>query len=136
VEEFKFNPITRKFDMTSDPARELFVAGEMLGGHRVVAMNSQGRAVHANHANPGHAGQICGVTLASALTGESVAVRSFGVVEDSNWQWNLANGLPLFLSTNGLLTQTVPASGFSCRVGYLVSPTQIFIDIHLSIDLI
>ncbi|MEO5363964.1 MAG: hypothetical protein H7838_10130 [Magnetococcus sp. DMHC-8] len=128
--------VTEQLTAAEDAAVNACVAGEALDGHRVVAMNSQGRVVHADHGTASHAGQVYGMTLTSALTGGPVPVRSFGVLEDSNWRWDLSSGLSLFLSTNGILTQTAPASGFVCRVGYLVSPTRIFIDIQPSIDLI
>ena len=130
MQEFLFDPLAHRLAQVNSDCKTRYTAGAQVGGHRIVTLDGQGKVIHADHTVPAHAGQICGLTLTSQLANTSVVVCSFGLVYDSGWSWNLANGLPLFLSTNGLFSQTAPTSGFVCKVGHLVSPTQIFIGIH------
>lgn len=132
--QFASNPFTHRLDLVNDRTCTLFVAGEAVGGHRIVTLNNQGEVIHADRTIPGHAGRLCGLTLASAVAGAPVAVQSHGLVTDPSWQWDVSKPR-LFLSTQGTLTQTVPTSGFLCVVGFCVSETQLFVDIQPAIQL-
>ncbi len=114
---------------TESPSTREFIAAEQVGDGRVVTTNSQGEVYHADNTNPAHAGRMFGLTLGSAAAGSMVKVFFAGLLEDSSWQWN-PNKPQLFLSTNGVLTQTIPTTGFSCVVGYCVSATKLFVDIQ------
>ena len=116
----------------SGDADNLFVAGETLGGHRMVTLNADTQAIHADNTNTSHAGRVVGLTLGSAVAGAEVVVRHFGLIQETSWQWDRARPR-VFLSTTGLITQTVPDTGFVCAIGYVVSVTQLFITIQPSI---
>ncbi|MBF0162755.1 MAG: hypothetical protein HQL88_10765 [Magnetococcales bacterium] len=134
MNQYAFNPLTRRLDLVSNAAQLLMQAGAQLGGQRVVCLDDQGRVIHADHTVAAHSGRICGITLGSAAMGETVIVCRFGLLEDSAWQWDL-NKSRLFLSTNGTLTQSVPTTGFLCVVGYCLSATQLFVDVQPAITL-
>jgi hypothetical protein len=133
--QWQFNPLTERLDLVNRDLDLTLTAGATLGGQRVVTLNSQGELIHADHANANHAGRICGLTLTSALPGSLVTVRSFGLLEDPSWHWDTSRPR-LFLYSNGTITQSVPASGFLCVLGFCLSETQLFIDIQPAIQLI
>lgn len=111
-----------------------FIAGENLGGLRLVTLDMTWQAVYADQAQPSHAGRILGLTLGSAVQGATVTVRRFGLVSDPSWNWNPAQG-PVFLTGTGQLTQTPPTTGFLCVVSIPVSATELFLHIHPAIQL-
>jgi hypothetical protein len=105
---------------------EYHPAGMTLGGNRVVTVNSSGQLVYPD---PIQLNSWClGVTKHSALQGELVQVQIFGSHTEPSWNWSA--GEPVFLSTNGALTQTPPTSGQLIAVGTAQTPTRIFIDIN------
>jgi hypothetical protein len=53
--------------------------------------------------------------------GADVTVQFAYAITEGSWTWTL--GQEVFLSTNGLLTQTPPTSGFLEGVGFPLSPT-------------
>jgi hypothetical protein len=106
-------------------------AGEALGGHRAVVLNSSGQAIYADCSTPAHAHKVLGITTGAASSGAAVTIRTRGEITEGSWAWTL--DLPIFLSTSGLLTQTPPTSGFVARIGFPMSATTIFIDIHQTI---
>lgn len=68
-----------------------------------------------------------GVTPMSIPIGDPVNVVRFGLMTESGWTWT--TNAPIFISTNGMLTQTVPSAGNPIRrIGWAISPTQINLD--------
>ena len=110
----------------------LFVAGAVMGGHRVVTLDAHSQAIYADNSDVTHADRVVGLTLASTLAGAEVTVQSFGPVTEPSWQWDRAKSR-LFLSNAGQMTQLLPVSGFVCVIGYVISETQIFVTIQPSI---
>ena len=112
-----------------------FTAAEDLGGHRLVVLDSSGQAAYADQTNLYHAGRVLGLTTGSAVSGAVATIQTFGEISESSWNWNpvLAR---VFLSTNGLLTQTPPTSGFLCVVGFPISATRLFIDVQPPVQLL
>lgn len=113
----------------------ILVAGETLGGHRMLTLNDASQAIYADHTTPSHAGKIVGLSLGSAVSGADVTVRLFGLITESSWQWDVTRPR-VFLSSAGQMTQTPPASGFVCVIGHVISETQLFIRIQPSITLV
>jgi hypothetical protein len=106
---------------------QINVAGENISGLSVVAFNSLGQLVHADHTNLDLADSVAGIVLHSVLSGEVCAYRNEGELEDPSWSWT--TGSALFFDTNGVLTHTPQSSGFYCCVGYAKSPTVVSINI-------
>ena len=98
-------------------------AAENLGGHRVVTVEGY----YASKDTSTDKFKILGITTGAASIGTTATVTTFGSIEESGWNWTVGN--PVFLSTNGQLTQTAPTSGFSLIVGRPKTATNLFIDI-------
>jgi hypothetical protein len=103
-------------------------AGENLSIHDVVYI-ADGLAYRAT---PADAERVIGVATQSASTGGHVDVRSSGLLEEATWAW-----FPgfLYLSDSGRLTQTAPTAGNLLIVGFVLSPTKIFIRIEPPLEL-
>jgi hypothetical protein len=106
-------------------------AGQAIGGHRVVVFDELGKLVYASNADLDHLHRVAGITTAAAETGQpAYAVRSGEVIEPS-WSWNM--NAPIYLASNGQLTQnppTAPAAAFSVVVGFPTSATSLFVTIR------
>ena len=102
------------------------IAGQALGGHRAIVLDATGAAFYADCAVPGHFGRLAGVTQGAAITGDSVTVIGSGVMTEPSWAWTA--DAPVFLGSAGLLTQTVPVTGFLQIIGIALSATTLFIN--------
>jgi len=104
------------------------VAGEALGGHRVVVLNAVAEAVYASNAVPAHLHKVLGLTTGAAILGATATVQTGGEMVEPTWAWTL--DAPIFLGTSGLLTQVEPTTGFSLVVAFPVTATKIFIKLR------
>lgn len=102
-----------------------------LSGHRFVVLDDAS-AVYADCMTADHAHRVIGMTTGASNAG-LVSVQTSGEHEEPTWSWTL--GIPIFLSTTGLMTQTPPASGFLLIVGFPISATKIYIKINQPITL-
>lgn len=69
--------------------------------------------------------RYAGVTREPINTGNLGTVVKEGLITNNGWSWT--NGAPIFVTNNGVLTQTLPSHPWR-RIGYAVSPTQINLD--------
>ena len=76
---------------------------------------------------------MLGITTGAAAAGDAINVQASGEMTEVSWNWT--PGLPVFLGTNGLLTQTPPVSGFQLVLGVAISPTKLAINIKQPIVL-
>lgn len=106
---------------------EVAVAGTTLGGHRMVTTNASGKLIYADSSISGHANKVMGMITNATTLDELVNVYTTGTITEMSWSWNIDE--PLYLSTNGQLTQTPPTTGFLLIVGFPVTSTKIFIDL-------
>lgn len=100
-------------------------AATAIGGHRVVIAGDDGVEI-ASSDNPAHAGRVVGVTTGAAEQGATAFVQQTGELVELSWNWTLS---PIYLGTNGVLTQTAPAVGFSQQIGVATAPTKILINV-------
>lgn len=106
------------------------VAGVNLSALRAVTTDSNGRAVYASPATLSDA-VVVGITSTAANALDAVSVRTAGIVDDGSWSWTKG---PVFLGTNGTLTQTAPTGGLIiCQVGRALGPTKLQIDVEPTI---
>lgn len=110
-----------------------YVAGENLGGHRMVVLNDSQQAVYASNDNPAHAVKVLGMTTGAANIGDLSTIQTGGEITEPSWDWVL--NTPVCLSTNGLLTQTQPLTGFIQIIGFPITTTKIFINLREPITL-
>jgi len=102
-------------------------AGAALGGHRIVHLDSSEKAQYAGNQTAAHALVMLGMTLGAAVLNDPVNVQSFGEVIEPSWSWTLNQ--PVYLDTNGLLTQTTPVAPalFQRIVGFPTAATKLFL---------
>lgn len=112
-----------------DTALTVTVSGAV-GGHRLVFREAGGVLTYADSGFPEHADRQLWLTLnATGSGGGAVRLQNTGTVVEPSWNWD--PGLPVFLDTDGAMTQTVPAllaSGpvrLSWMIGRAVSPTEL-----------
>ena len=108
-------------------------ASTAIGGQRLVIGTSGGEVAYADSTNDAHLGKILGLSLNAANIGEEVEVLLFGYTEFNGWSWNTT--LPIYASSNGLLTQTPPTTGFSQIVATAETATRIYLRLREPIDL-
>jgi hypothetical protein len=104
------------------------VAAIALGGHRIVVPDSNGKAIYADNTISSHANKVLGMTTGAIVEGGTATVKTEGEITESSWSWTLDT--PIWLSTNGLMTQTPPTTGFSLIIGFPISATKLFIDLR------
>lgn len=104
------------------------VAAVALSGHRVVTPQTNGQLNYASNDNLAHLAAPLWITSGAASSGASVEVLLFGLMIEPSWSWTPG---PVYLGTNGQLTQTPPAAPgavFIAQVGTATSPTSLFVD--------
>jgi hypothetical protein len=103
-------------------------AAQALGGHRVVIAVGADGCDYADATNPAHFARVIGMTTGAAAAGALVTVQTSKSIDNAGWAWT-PNG-DLWLSANGLLTQTIPTGGaFVQPVGFALTPTRVWIDL-------
>jgi hypothetical protein len=97
-------------------------------------MESDGKVYYADKDDINKASKVLGITEHSALTDEDIDIQSFGAMTDPSWNWDLTK--KIYLSTNGLLTQTIPTSGVLREIGIPISTTSMLINMQDAIILV
>lgn len=100
-----------------------------IGGNRAIGA-VDGFAVYADCSVPINA---IGMSMGAVSAGEDVKVQFGDTMTVPGASWN--PGSLVFLSTNGVLTQTVPSQGISQVVGIAQSQDLLLIDIQMPITL-
>lgn len=109
-------------------------AGVNLSGHRAVIQNwSTGELEYADNTNLDHMNSVLGITTQAANSGNECEVRIYGPLTEPTWDFT--DNLPVFLSTNGYLTQNKPTSGFMLQMGFPIDSTTLMVDLKKSIKL-
>lgn len=106
-----------------------YVAGELLNGSRVVYVSSTGTIRMASNLNSLSSVSCVGIVKSSYIQGATATVTTFGEITEPSWSWT--QGLPVFLGTGGLMTQTppVPPALFSLQIGIATGVNTIKITI-------
>ncbi len=113
------------------PEQVTLVAGEALGGQRAV-ISSSGQLFYADKDNPAHLGRVVGITIGAASALDTVPIQLFGELSGFS---GLTPDAPIYLSNNGVLTQTVPTTGFLQKVGVAITSTVAVIKFNPPIQL-
>lgn len=132
---YVFNNTYLEGDVTTEGSRFTpYIAGAAVGGQRAVVTDPAGKVIHADNTNDDHFGLFTGITNTSVILDEEVLVVSYGRMIDPAFSF-----IPeekLYLSTNGLLTQTAPTTGFLQSIGHAISSDTIFINPQIPTRLI
>lgn len=105
----------------------LALAGIDLSGHRVVRAQGDGSVTYASAESPSDVWSILGMTTGASQVGAEVPVVTYGEVSEPTWSWTPDR--PVYLGSDGVLTQVVPtfpSSAFSLIVGFALTPTKLF----------
>jgi len=111
-----------------------YTAGVNLSGHRMVVLDDSALVIYADITVAAHVSKVVGMTTGAAMAGADATIQTGGELIEPSWSWTL--NIPIWLSTDGLLTQVAPVSGFSLIVGFPITATKIFISIREPIFLI
>ena len=106
-----------------------------LSGHRVVTITSDSQLTYASNDMAWQLEVPLWLTLGAFADGATGLVLAYGPVVEPSWSWTPG---PLYLGTNGLLTQDPPQPPealFSVQVGYATSQTGVFFERRPSISL-
>jgi hypothetical protein len=127
VKVYKVNPDYTVSELAAGSSTQEGVvsitAGQALSGQRAVLASG----VYADNSSIATALAI-GITTGAVSNGASATVKVSGSIIEPTWSWTL--GLPVYLGTGGLLTQTVPTTGVVLEIGKPVTSTQLFINIQ------
>lgn len=105
----------------------------VLSGHRVVTM-STGGLEYASAANIAHATGPLWLTTGAWGSGVEATVITRGIVTEPSWSWTPG---PLWLGTNGALSQSIPAgAAFVRQVATVVDSTTIEFSPHPAIVIV
>ncbi len=106
------------------------ITGQIISALRLVYVDPiTGKIFYADKDMPTTAYSLLGITTQAGVIDDEIVVKTAGEWVDSNWSWNTSGDLSLFLGANGAITQGVVSGGIIAKVGYVVSPTSIFIRI-------
>ena len=97
------------------------IAGENIGGHRAVTVGADGKAYLASPVEA-QAQAVFGVTTGAALAGAVVVIQCAGEQVEPAWSWTPG---PVWLGTDGVLTQVVPTVGAAVLIGTAGGPTSL-----------
>ena len=105
------------------------IAAANVSGGKAVTLNAQGQVLHANGADLAFANSVAGVSLNGGAPGSEITITvSGGEIEEPTWNWQ-ANK-PIFLGTDGALTQVAPTSGYLLVVGAAIGPTRMLVKVQ------
>lgn len=107
------------------------IAGEALGGQRIVTTNSLGQAIYADQSTFLDQNLILGFTRAAATLGSSVSILTLGELTDASFSFT--SDAVIWLGLTGLPTQTPPVSGIRVIVAQAITATKIFIRVQESL---
>ena len=107
------------------------IAGADLSALRGVRADADGKAVYCDAADAADADSAIGITQTAAAAGGAVTVVANGRMTDANWDWT--PGRPVFLGSNGALTQTAPTTGFVQQLGVADSAISMIVGIQKAI---
>jgi hypothetical protein len=107
------------------------IAGETLGGHRLVWINNN-QAFYAS-ADEVSAELVSGITTGAVSSGALATIQSSGEIEEPSWSW--AEGV-VYLGLNGQLTQTPPTTHVNTEIGVALAATKLLVRVQRAIYLL
>lgn len=102
------------------------LASGPIGGGRVVRVIWDKYVGYVSSDSPALADTVLGITTGAAVYGEPIGVQYMGELQDSGWTWSPG---PVYCGINGVITQTLPTSGFILALGTATNSTTIVINI-------
>ena len=100
--------------------------GENVSQYRVIAVLN-GLGYLADKDTAAHTSMVVGISVSSGITTQTIEIQTFDEFTEGTWSWDTTK--PIYLGNSGVLTQTVPTTGFLQRVAKPITATRIMIDI-------
>ena len=114
-------------------ASTMYNAGQNLNPYKAVIVGSDQKLYYAdNSTSNGYLG-LLGVTYVGCLSDTMAKPVTYGIIENPDWDWNLS--LPVFLGTNGDLTQYPLDTGSAVIIGHPVYNNTLFVNISPTIGI-
>lgn len=107
-----------------------YIAGENLSTGRAV-IKSVNKIYYFNPEDVTHVGRAMGITVTSGLTNESVNVQMNGAVTDASFSFTADQ--PIYVTTGGVLVNTIPPTTLLQRAGLAISTNSILIEFNTAI---
>lgn len=107
-------------------------AANDISGHKAIAVKNDGLAYYAD-ANTITTSGVLGISTNAALAGDIVRVQCSGALTHSGWSF--VPGKPVFVSSNGSLTQNVSGSAYVSIIGTAISATTLIIEVQQTVYL-
>lgn len=95
-----------------------------LGGHRVVTVDGY----YADALDITTMYRVAGITTQAVPSAGDVAAYNSGVLTEVSWSWTV--GQPVYLGTNGLMTQEAPTAGYLLVIGQPKNATSLIVEIQ------
>ena len=109
-----------------------FIAGEVIPeAYRAVHVNAAGEAFLADSTDISQVDSVVGISLGPAGLGGQFAVQKFGRITNPAWSWTVGGGI--FFDSSGILTQTVPTTGYWMNVAKVINPAEIEVLLRLPV---
>lgn len=136
-----FNPFTGTLDFTQDAAAETgvakltdeYIANENISALRVVKLIDENTCELADSQETYLNAKAVGISVNSGTVGATITTQTFGIIEDASFNFTLNE--PLFLTANGIISETAETTGFSVQIGHSLGNGAIFINIREPIEL-
>jgi hypothetical protein len=100
--------------------------GENISAYRCVYLNDDNEAMILDVEDVENSTAFAGVTKRAQVTGEINDIQFLGYMTNSSW--NFTANLPVFLGANGIVTQTIPTTGFTLRLGFAATSTSVLLN--------
>jgi hypothetical protein len=108
------------------PNFQAYTALTDVSGHRVMKI-AIGGVTYASSDHIHDANLVLGITMNAGSAGNKVDVQLSGEMTEPSWNW--IAGDPVFCGTDGMLTQTMPTSGFAIIMAEAILPQTIIVTI-------
>jgi hypothetical protein len=120
----------------NDPTITPKLASGTIVGHRVVRCIDAAEVAYTDVTDANQVFSTLGISLNSSAPGDVVNVKTEGEVTEPSWTWTPL--MPIFLTANGMMSQTAPTqptAAFVLSVGYALSATTMRVQIGIPIVL-
>lgn len=116
--------------LVQSPSEKITAVSNLVGMRAAAIV--LGGVVHFDKDTPAHAGLCRGIVRATVSSGSPAYVLLHGPITNQSWAWTPL--LPIYVGTDGQLTQTRPTSGLVQEVAKAESTTRIFIEVKTPLD--
>lgn len=110
----------------------VYIAGVDIGSNRGIVLDNL-TAIYADNTITSQAGKFIGISINAVTQGSNVIIQTSGEIDGFS---GLTPNSKIYLQANGVLTSTIPTSGFIQQVGIALSTTKLLINIQPSLVII